>query len=96
MREGIVKFLVGISSPLTGSHILGLIEVEEGKKTRERAQKAVIEKLVAAGVPPHTIGVQVTDYSTLEIGLNTITIVPVADFGYDTAAALSVILAPKK
>lgn len=83
-----MHFAVTIESPGRGSYLLGSIESEN----RKDAQQAVVKKLVSAGIPIHKIGQQVTDFSTLHIGLNTISIVPVDEFDDKKAVALVALL----
>lgn len=76
-------FLVGVDTPVLGNRFIGYIEAE----SQSEAQRAVVEKLVAAGVPIYKIA-QVTDCHTLEVYNSTISIVPIAKFGEKKAEAL--------
>ncbi len=83
-----MHFIVSIENPGRGSYSLGLVESEN----RKEAQQAVVQKLVTAGIPIHKIGQQVTDFSELRIGLNTISIVPLNEFDDKKAHILAALL----
>ncbi len=90
-----MTFLIGLETPSRGSYTLGFIKADDGetlKKTRQSAQNKVVEALVAAGFPREKIGIQVTDNSSLEIGLHRVVIVPIKEFDSQTASALAALL----
>ncbi len=69
-------FIVSIETPGRGSYILGHINTSNKKI----AQQEVFEKLVESGIPKHKIGLQVTDNSTIHVGLHVISIIPLPEF----------------
>lgn len=83
-----MNFLVSIETPGQGSYVLGYVRAN----TRETAQDDVFEKLVSAGLPAHKIGKQVSDKSTLHIGLHTISITPLKEFDTKIAQATTTLL----
>lgn len=90
-----MTFLVSIETSTRGSYTIGFVEVEEKettKKTRQDAQRRVVEALVLAGFPRDKVGIQVTDNTLLEIGTHRVLIVPVKEFDSQMAAALATLL----
>ncbi len=77
-------FLVGVNTPVLGNRFIGFIEAE----SKPKAQRAVVEKLVATGVPIYKIAQEVTTYQTLEVYNSIISIVPIVEFDEKKAEAL--------
>jgi len=91
-----MTFLVSIETPTRGSLILGYVEVpHEGvsnKEVKKSAQRKVVELLVSAGLEQSKIGIQVTDYTSLEIGIHRVLIIPIKEFTNKTAVNLATLL----
>lgn len=89
-----MTFLVSLETPTRGSYTLGHLEVpHEGlrsKDVQKAAQRMVVEALVSAGFDRSKIGLQVTDCTSLEIGVHRVNVVPIKEFN---AAAASVLVA---
>ena len=75
LKETEMLFLVTITSA-RGSYAIGHVQ----KETVSEAQNHVFDILVDSGVPKEDIGRQVTTYSELIIGRNTISITPIPLF----------------
>jgi hypothetical protein len=88
-------FLVSLETLTRGSYTLGFVEVKEKetvKKTKQTAQMAIVEKLASAGFPKDKIGIQVTDNTSLQIGIHTVLIVPINEFDGRMASTLTALL----
>lgn len=89
-------FLVSIETPTCGSLILGYVEVpDEGmtnKELKKSAQRKVVELLTSAGFELKKISIQVTDYTSLEIGIHRVLIIPIKEFNNKTAVTLATLL----
>ncbi len=89
-------FLVSIETPTRGSLSLGYIEIpHEGvlnKELKKSAQRKVVELLTSAGFELKKISIQVTDYTSLEIGIHRILIIPIKEFTNRTAVTLATLL----
>lgn len=89
-------FIVSVETGARGSYTIGHISVsEEGKKEleiRQLAQKKVVEMLVSAGFSRSKIGIQVTDYTTLEVGLHRVSIITIPEFDSSKASILATLL----
>ena len=83
-----MHFIVSVENPGRGSYLLGFINADD----KRGAQQIVLQKLVSAGIPIHKIGQQVSDFSTLHIGLSTISIVPLDEFDGKKALSLVALL----
>jgi len=84
-------FLVDLQTPTRGAYTLGFIDALD-KKT---AQQKIFNGLVAGGMPQEKIGLQVTDHSTLHIGLHTISIVRITELSTAKFSALVALLDDK-
>lgn len=91
-----MKFLVSIDTPTRGSYTLGLLEIQhEGlreKEVKKAAQRKVCEMLVSAGLDRDKISIQVSDYTSLEIGIHSIKIIPIKEFDGTAASTLATLL----
>lgn len=91
-----MKFLVSLETPTRGLYTLGFLEVShEGlkeKEVRKAAQQKVLEMLVSAGFGRDKIGIQVSDYTSLEIGFHRVLIIPIKEFDSTAASTLTALL----
>ncbi len=91
-----MKFLVSIDTPTRGSYNHGVLEVpHEGlkeKEVRKIAQRQVVEMLVSTGFDRDKIGIQVSDHTSLEIGIHRILIIPIKEFDSTAASTLAALL----
>jgi len=89
-------FLVSIETPTRGSLILGYIEIPHermtNKEVKKTAQRKVIELLTSADFELKKISIQVTDYTSLEIGIHRVLIIPIKEFTNRTAVTLATLL----
>ncbi|MFA7216690.1 MAG: hypothetical protein WC095_01760 [Candidatus Paceibacterota bacterium] len=91
-----MTFLVSIETPTRGSLTLGYVEIpHEGvsnKELKKSAQRKVIELLTSAGFELSKISIQVSDYTSLEIGIHRVLIIPIKEFNNKTAVTLATLL----
>ena len=80
-----MTYLVSLETSGRGFQILGRLEAEN----QAAAQNAVVEMLVTAGTERHRIGKQVSDKTTIHIGINTVVIVLLTEFNQKKADALT-------
>jgi hypothetical protein len=83
-----MTFLVGIESPARGSYTLGYLNAPD----KQSAQNAVVTALVDIGFPMERIGIQVSDNSSLEIGLHRVIVVPIREFDSQMTSTLAALL----
>lgn len=76
-----MQYDIYLKSPGSGECKYGYLSAENKKE----AQDKVADLLVEAGFPRHRIAKQVVDYSTISIGLHTITIVQSKEFNLNKA-----------
>lgn len=91
-----MTFLVSLETPTRGSYTLGFIEVpHEGmreKEVKKAAQQKIVEMLVSSGFDRDKIGIQVSDYTSLEIGIHRVLILPIKEFSGTAASTLAALL----
>lgn len=91
-----MTFLVSLETPTRGSYVLGWIELADfelkEKEVKRKAQQEVFEMLVSAGFDRDKIGIQVSDYTSLEIGIHRVLIIPIKEFDGATASTLAALL----
>jgi len=91
-----MTFLVSLETPTRGSYTLGFLEVPheelKEKEVRKAAQRKAVEMLVSSGFDHDKIGIQVTDYTSLEIGIHRVLIIPIKEFDGATALTLAALL----
>jgi hypothetical protein len=91
-----MTFLVSLSALAHGSYLLGHLEIDHqnlsSKEIRRQAQRKVADMLVEAGFERDKIGLQVTDYTSLEIGIFQVHVVPIKEFNGAAASTLAALL----
>jgi hypothetical protein len=85
---GKMRFLVSLETSTRGEYTLGHLDADSKKS----AQEKIVKKLKDVGFPIEKIGVQVTDNTTLEIGVHRINIVPIGEFNTGKAITLATLL----
>lgn len=83
-----MDYAVSLKSPGRGEYTFGTVSA----KNKNEAQDEVADLLVEAGFPRDRIGKQVTDCSTLSIGIHTVCIVPIPEFDIDKAQIMVALL----
>lgn len=91
-----MTFLISLETPTRGSYTLGFLEVSRGelkeRELRAAAQRQAVDMLVSAGFDRSKIGIQVSDHSSLEIGVHRVSIIPIKGFDAAAASALAALL----
>ena len=91
-----MTFLVSLNAPAHGSYLLGHVEIDHqnlcSKEIRRQAQRKVVDMLVEAGFERDRIGLQVIDYTSLEIGIFQVHIVPIKEFDGTAALTLAALI----
>lgn len=91
-----MTFLISLETPTRGSYVLGCLELSDfelkEKEVRKKAQQEVVELLVSQGFERDKISIQVTDYTSLEIGVHRVQIIFIKEFDGVAASTLSAIL----
>lgn len=91
-----MTFLVSLSAPVHGSYLMGHLEIDHQdlspRDVRKQAQHRVADMLVKAGFERDKISLKVVDYTTLEIGIFRVEIVPVKEFDGTAASTLAALL----
>jgi hypothetical protein len=91
-----MTFLISLETPTRGYYTIGFLEVPheelKEKEVMKAAQRKVVEMLVSSGFDRDKIGIQVSDYTSLEIGIHRVLIIPIKEFDGQAASTLAALL----